>query len=589
MLTYICKYTPVELLRAFHIHTDMPGQDVPDFAQTEEVIHSSVCSHAKMLVYDLMQDGAAGKNPQLLLTNCCDSIRRVYDCSENLASFRMLLDLPHCTSEHAVELYAQELRRFCRAYEKSCGHSFDRKILLDSWKENASESRITTGEKHIAVLGARPSDNLFHKIEEALPYPVLNLTCGGIRNPPAPPEGLDTASEEELLYAYAEALLKQIPCMRMEDISGRSGLLKQKGLAGIVYHTVRFCDYYSFEYAQIRKKSDLPMLKIESDYTSQSDGQLSTRLQAFGESLEGKRKYTEEAPVENIRRRPVFMQFFRKESPAKPDVSLHEGNIGNAKNIYIGIDSGSTTTEGAAIDDDGRLLASVTLRTGAKAGDAAQRVCDGLRQKLGSEASGRVRKIVATGYGREHIDFADEVKTEITCHARGAHFQNPDARTIIDIGGQDSKVICLDDEGNVTNFVMNDKCAAGTGRFLEMMAHTLEMDMDEMSGKGLTWKKDLTITSTCTVFAESEVVSLIAENSSVNDIVHALDKSVAKKTAFMVKRTRGTGPYMMTGGVARNRGVVRELEKGLDAPVAVLPHPDLNGAIGAALFARENH
>lgn len=130
----------------------------------------------------------------------------------------------------------------------------------------------------------------------------------------------------------------------------------------------------------------------------------------------------------------------------------------------------------------------------------------------------------------------------------------PNMRYILAIGGQASKVICLDETGAVTNFIMNDKYAAGTGRFLEMMARTLELDMDQMSQQGLTWKKDLTSSSMCTVFAESEVISLIADNHSDNDIIHGLNKSIAAKTASMVSRAKGRGPYMMTGGVARNKG-----------------------------------
>ena len=157
----------------------------------------------------------------------------------------------------------------------------------------------------------------------------------------------------------------------------------------------------------------------------------------------------------------------------------------------------------------------------------------------------------------------------------------------MDIGGQDSKVICLDETGAVTNFIMNDKCAAGTGRFLEMMARTLELDMDQMSQKGMRWDKDLTISSMCTVFAESEVISLIADNHSESDIIHGLNKSIAAKTASMVTRAKGKGPYMMTGGVARNKGVVQELEARLGDSLFITKNPDLCGALGAALFALE--
>ena len=199
-----------------------------------------------------------------------------------------------------------------------------------------------------------------------------------------------------------------------------------------------------------------------------------------------------------------------------------------------------------------------------------------------------IKSVVATGYGREHTGLDTESVTEITCHARGARFLNPAVRTILDIGGQDSKVICLDERGNVANFVMNDKCAAGTGRFLEMMARTMELSLEELSRQGDRWKEEINISSMCTVFAESEVVSLIADNRAVPDIIHGLNKSVAARAAALVRRLKGRGPFMMTGGVARNAGVVREIEKTLGEEIYVSEYSQLCGALGAALFALEN-
>jgi predicted CoA-substrate-specific enzyme activase len=193
--------------------------------------------------------------------------------------------------------------------------------------------------------------------------------------------------------------------------------------------------------------------------------------------------------------------------------------------------------------------------------------------------------VVATGYGRDHIAGGNASVTEITCHARGAHHLLPEARTIIDIGGQDSKVIRLDENGRVVNFVMNDKCAAGTGRFLELMARTLEMTLPEMSEKGRRWNKTVTISSMCTVFAESEVVSLIAGNTDPADIIHGLNMAVANKTAALVMRLGGQPAYVMTGGVAMNRGVVEALEDKLKAEIIVPREAQLCGALGAALFA----
>ena len=166
---------------------------------------------------------------------------------------------------------------------------------------------------------------------------------------------------------------------------------------------------------------------------------------------------------------------------------------------------------------------------------------------------------------------------------------------VVDIGGgttgisilKDGKVIRVDERGNVVNFVMNDKCAAGTGRFLELMARTLELSMDEMSTAGLNWKEDITISSMCTVFAESEVVSLIAQNKSRADIIHGLNESVASKTYALCRRIGGEPVYMMTGGVSKNQGVAQAIQRKLGAELRISDQAQLNGALGAALFAME--
>ena len=382
-----------------------------------------------------------------------------------------------------------------------------------------------------------------------------NLTCSGLRTLEEPPKEAADFSFEELMDWYAGALLRQTPCMRMTDIAARRTLYENEHIRGIVYNTVKFCDYYGFEYAELKAKSRIPLLKIESDYTVTAPGQLTTRLEAFRESLD---------------------------LTAKPSRTPEPKPMN--KHLFAGIDSGSTTTNMVVLDANETLLAFSIVRTGPRAQMGAQAALEDVCKQLNIKKED-FAAIVATGYGRNNIPFATDTRTEITCHARGAHFLNPAVRTIIDIGGQDSKIINLDETGHVTGFMMNDKCAAGTGRFLEMMARTLELDMAEMSRRGLTWDKELTISSMCTVFAESEVISLIADNHTDSDIIHGLNKSIAGKTAAMAARAKGQPPYMMTGGVARNRGVVQALEEKLGAKLLISENPDLCGALGAALFA----
>ena len=256
------------------------------------------------------------------------------------------------------------------------------------------------------------------------------------------------------------------------------------------------------------------------------------------------------------------------------------------RGYFVGIDSGSTSTDVAILDQDKHLVAQVILPTGAGAAAGAERAMEAALAQAGLNV-GDITATVTTGYGRSAIQLGDKSITEITCHAKGAFFLDPTVRTIIDIGGQDSKVIRIDEEGNVVNFIMNDKCAAGTGRFLELMARTLELSLDEMSTAGLSWKEDITISSMCTVFAESEVVSLIAQNKSTADIIHGLNEAVAAKTCALCKRLGGVSTYMMTGGVSKNKGVAEAIQRHLGVQLHISDAAQLNGALGAALFALE--
>lgn len=253
------------------------------------------------------------------------------------------------------------------------------------------------------------------------------------------------------------------------------------------------------------------------------------------------------------------------------------------KGIYIGIDSGSTSTNAAALDENGRLAAWSIVRTGARAGTSAQNALDEVKKQLGEDAAS-IRRIVATGYGREFISFADSTKTEISCHARGAHFVDPAARTVIDIGGQDVKVIEIEN-GMMKNFVMNDKCAAGTGRFLDVMARVLEVRVEDLGMLGDESTKEVGISSTCTVFAESEVISQLAVGTDKRDIINGIHKSVAARVVGLCHRVGVRDQVVMTGGVAQNHGIVKALASQLQHEIHTSPLTQYNGALGAALFA----
>jgi predicted CoA-substrate-specific enzyme activase len=202
--------------------------------------------------------------------------------------------------------------------------------------------------------------------------------------------------------------------------------------------------------------------------------------------------------------------------------------------------------------------------------------------------------LVATGYGREQVDRRSAAVTEITCHARGALHVLPETRLLLDVGGQDTKAIAIGRRGRVLDFAMNDKCAAGTGRFFEVMARALEIDLDNFGRLALSSTKRLSLNNVCTVFAESEAVGMVARGELAADIAAAICRAVAERVVALAKRVRPTGeatelaqPITLSGGVARNIGFVRALEEVLGAPVAVPPDPQIIGALGAALVGAE--
>ncbi len=253
--------------------------------------------------------------------------------------------------------------------------------------------------------------------------------------------------------------------------------------------------------------------------------------------------------------------------------------------LVVGIDVGSVSAE-AVVLKDGEVVGRSALPTGASARRAGERALQAALERSGVTGED-LDYIVATGYGRASLEFANRQVTEISCHARGAHHLFPDVRTVIDIGGQDSKAIRVDENGAVIDFAMNEKCAAGTGRFLEVMARALELKVEDLQELSLHARRAASINSICTVFAESEVVSLIAEDVPVDEIVAGLHASIAERVSSLVRRVGLEPRVVMTGGVARNRGVVRALEEHLGCSVTVPEDPQIVGALGAALLAED--
>ena len=253
--------------------------------------------------------------------------------------------------------------------------------------------------------------------------------------------------------------------------------------------------------------------------------------------------------------------------------------------IACGVDIGSSTSKVVLLGDS-EIMGYSIVPTGAESVTSANRALDEVLSstRLSREQIGYV---VATGYGRVIVPYARETVTELTCHARGANWLFPSARTILDMGGQDCKAIRCGPKGQLENFVMNDKCAAGTGRFLELMARVLNLSLDDLGELSLEAAKEIKINSTCAVFAKSEVTTLLREGNDKRDVLAGLHKAISSRVYNLLRGVGLEPDLIITGGIGKNSGVVQMVEKQTGLTALLPEEPQIAGALGAALFARE--
>jgi len=251
-----------------------------------------------------------------------------------------------------------------------------------------------------------------------------------------------------------------------------------------------------------------------------------------------------------------------------------------------GVDVGSTQTKAVILDRSKTIVARVLIPTGANVSRAGERAFLEVVRLAGLDRAA-IGYVVGTGYGRYKVTFGDAQITEITCHARGAHSLFPATRTVIDMGGQDTKAIRVGVDGSVVDFSMNDKCAAGTGRFLSAAADVTGVGLDEIGPLSLEATQPVRLTSVCTVFVESDIMSYLAQRKKVEDILGGVHKAIATRTMALVRRVGLEAAITFTGGVSRNLGMVRALEAVLGTSINVSPEGHFMGALGAALFALE--
>lgn len=255
--------------------------------------------------------------------------------------------------------------------------------------------------------------------------------------------------------------------------------------------------------------------------------------------------------------------------------------------IVAGCDVGSLTSK-TVVMKNGKIVGSYIIKSKPRPQDSAEAAMTGALASAGV-ALDEIEYCIGTGYGRDKIPFVKEVKSEISCHGKGASWLLPTAQTVIDIGGQDCKAMQIDSNGSVTRFIANDKCASGTGRFLEVMAKVLDVDIDAMGRFSTQARSPVTLAATCTVWAQADVIKYVNSGVALEDIGAGINTAMAQRVAMLVNAVKPAGDMLMTGGVAKNIGVVSTLEKliGRKIKKARKADPQIAGAIGAALFSME--
>ena len=392
MIGYVCKYTPVEVFEAMGVEIRRIQPEVTNFNQADTLMHPNICSFTKSVLEDVL----AGDYEGVVLTTCCDSIRRLYDVLKQQCpdKFLYLLDVPRKVNDFSTDMYRENILDMVHAYEAFSGKTFDEIVLKQLLERREAGQNLRTAPKnkasvHIGLMGARCSKGIIDLLENRGVDILFDMTCTGLKRE-------FHVEPDNLLQAYAWQLLNQVPCLRMVKAVNRENYMEgfRDRLDGILYHTVQFCDNYAYEYTDLKHRLDIPMLMVETDATKQCEGQIRTRVEAFIESL----KIAKGASI-------------GKKSLKKAE---------DGKMYVLGIDSGSTSTNAVILNENKEIVAFDVVRTGAKSGESAERILSEILERARLKRED-ISLIVSTGYGRVSIPFADENVTEISCHGRGAH------------------------------------------------------------------------------------------------------------------------------------------------------------------------
>ncbi len=567
-IPFFCSFIPVELLTAC-------GHEVVDISLFENEqygleyscsLHDNICSYAKYL-FSKIVDGE-NKFNFVVVPKVCDAMKHLHSSlcfSGKIESF--ILDVPGRAGDQSAKYLSTQYLALLKRIAPDFDYAGLRKILHSPENTRAVSTRYLDREEtdlrpvKIGVAGSSYSPALFRDILKKYNAGSIFLRhCGHGVVPSGEKHFPQTGSLEEDLLALARNSLQNTICPR-SDTGGMTDYIvaeiKKQRLCGLIVTTLKFCDFYAFELEALKNNlpADFPCLYLENDLSVNSDEQNVTRIEAFMEKIISVKSITK-----------------TRDAQAAAPADLYS----------VGLDIGSTTTKGIMLKNGREILACIIIPTSINMKDSAEVACGKLMEQS-SIPEEKIFRTIYTGYGR--TAFPDkEQTTEITCHAVGVNYLSPHAGTIIDIGGQDSKAIRIDEQGAVLRFAMNDKCAAGTGRFLESMVSRMNITFTEFSALSLAAAQPTPISSMCSVFAESEVVSLMTKGIPVGSIARGLNFAIAERVCSLVRKIQGEAPFILTGGLSLNTGFVGELENSLRCRVTIFPQAQLAGAIGAAVI-----
>ena len=620
---FTCTYVPLEIIWAAGLIPKRLVGRTDNCLLTDSILSQNVCPYAHFVLKALRnvrseksQYPSTNTNP-VIIANSCDAMRKLYDILKLESDNVYLLDVPRDNSKQMIDFFSHQIRSLffsildsekkdytsqidsaiqtykrLRSLLEEVRTLVDQKMsyseffeikqkalqgipqkaikeltgLLQTLNERKlkATSQIPNLTLPVALTGSpMANQDIFSVIEKAGFSVFVNDSCLDLRW--SVPETNIVNPNNNPFFYLADLYLNKIPCARMASrprfIERLSEYIKRGDIEGIIHLRMPFCDLYGFDlihlYPLVKKGR---ILHIDTDGAPQSLGQIRTRIQAFAEIILQKKNINQKA----------------------------KKKIKTIDSYFCGIDIGSSTVDGVILSSAGKIVACGIEKTGSHPGNTSLRLYKKMiKESPVSEEA--IRSIMTTGYGRNSFPLSHNSISEISCHAYGIRYLFPQVRLVIDIGGQDSKVIKIDENGIVNDFRMNDKCAAGTGRFLEVMAQALEMDINEISAVDITGGKNIPISSVCTVFAESEAISLLGQGYPVKDIIRGLYQAITNRIESMVQGVGLIEPVAITGGGALNHALVSSIEKRLGVAICVPDKPQIIGAIGAAILAMEKN